>query len=670
MDTRAYRPDIDGLRCFAVSAVVLSHAGLSWFAGGYVGVDVFFVISGYLITGILWAGLDDYPRSIAVFYERRARRILPALMVAVAATLVGGAFLLGPGQFAALGKSAIATTLFVSNLWFWRASGDYFAADVKMEPLLHTWSLAVEEQFYIVFPLLMALAARFARRRVLHLIVAVCLVSFALSVHAIATAREQTAFYLLQSRAWELGLGAVLALTNIPVPRRRAVIEVIALLAAAAILAPVFLYGPETPFPGLAALPPVLGTAVLIWLNRDTGNAVKSVLGLRPIVFVGLISYSVYVWHWPIIVFDKMLFGPPTILRALILIAASLAAGAASWWWVERPFRNSAGPLRTRSSVFKASGAAMAAMTVVALAIWVGHGFPQRLPPDVLRTFAAAKDIHPLSRSCRGPSRIGSESCRFGAAAHGKDADFLLWGDSHAGAVVPAVERAAQSVGKSGFIASLSGCPPLLHVDRLDLGPTHHCAAFNDEVLRFLQGRADMPVVILAARWALAAEGDRPDGAGEDALLKDRTLDLPSGDIDDNLAIFDAGMRDTVAAIRATGRQVVILGGVPEIGWPVPETLALSEMDGAPVPPAPTAEEVEMRNAPAVALFDALDAQPGVRFVSLTATFCNPDCAVRDAEARPVYVDDDHLSWSGANGYLAPLLIRTLWKSDGEAAVR
>ncbi len=160
METRAYRPDIDGLRCFAVSVVVLSHAGLPWFAGGYVGVDVFFVISGYLITRILWAGLDDYPRSIATFYERRARRILPALMVAVTATLAAGAFVLGPDQFAELGNSAIATTLFVSNLWFWDASRDYFAPSVRLAPLLHTWSLAVEEQFYIVFPLLMALTAR------------------------------------------------------------------------------------------------------------------------------------------------------------------------------------------------------------------------------------------------------------------------------------------------------------------------------------------------------------------------------------------------------------------------------------------------------------------------------------------------------------------------------
>src|SRR4029453_13234439 len=155
-----YRPDIDGLRCIAISTVVLSHSGLAWFKGGYIGVDVFFVISGYLITQILWAGLDNYPRSIAPFYDGRARRILPALMVATTATLAAGAYALGPRPFEGLARSAIATTLFVSNVWFSTLSGDYFAADVRLEPLLHTWSLAVEEQFYIGFPLMLALTAR------------------------------------------------------------------------------------------------------------------------------------------------------------------------------------------------------------------------------------------------------------------------------------------------------------------------------------------------------------------------------------------------------------------------------------------------------------------------------------------------------------------------------
>ena len=651
-----YRPDIDGLRCVAISTVVLSHAGFSWFAGGYVGVDVFFVISGYLITRILWAGLDDYPRSIATFYERRARRILPALMVAVAAVLVAGAVVLGPGAFERLARSAIATTLFVSNVWFWNSSSDYFGADVQVEPLLHTWSLAVEEQFYIVFPLILALTARAGRRYVRPLIAAICMVSFGFAEHALATGRPQAAFYLLQSRAWELGLGALLALTRVPLPGRQVVVEALALAAAAGIIAPVLLYDASTPFPGAAALPPVLGTAVLIWLNAGADSRVKAVLSLRPVVFVGLVSYSLYVWHWPIIVFDRILHGAPTLPRSLACVLLSVLAGAASWYFVERPFRSRSGPLRSRRAVFVVSGASMAAVTAVAAVIWAGGGLPARLPADAARAFAAADDVDPVSVRCRGPRMIGADACRFGATPAGGQADFLLWGDSHAGAVLPGVARAAEAAGKNGFLASKTGCAPLLHVDRLDEGPDHRCADFNDAVLRFLTGRADMPVVILAARWALAAEGTRSDKPGAGALLVDRARDLPSGRVADNFAIFDAGLRATVAAVRATGREVVILGSVPEIGWPVPEAVGEHLLHGTPLPAAPTAADVERRNARVLGVFRDLGDEAGVRVVPVTAAFCDPVCAVVDAEGRPVYSDDDHLSRTGAAGYLAPLL--------------
>jgi peptidoglycan/LPS O-acetylase OafA/YrhL len=650
-----YRPDIDGLRCIAISTVVLSHSGLAWFKGGYIGVDVFFVISGYLITQILWAGLDNYPRSIVTFYERRARRILPALMAATTVTLIAGAYALGPRPFEGLAQSAIATTLFVSNVWFSNLSGDYFAADVRLEPLLHTWSLAVEEQFYIGFPLMLALTARISRRLILPLIVGICIVSFALSVHALATGRMQAAFYLLQNRAWELGIGAVLALSRFRVPMRGVVVEAIALLAAAAILIPAVLYDEETPFPGLAAVLPCFGTAVLIWLNRDTNNLVKSALSMPPVVFIGLISYSLYLWHWPIIVYDKILHGDVTLLRSFVCIGLSVAAGTASWYVVERPFRKPTGLLRSRRAAFAASSASAVAVTALAAAIWLGDGFPGRLAADAARAFAAADDIDPLTTRCRGSAAIGSEACRIGGISAGRPADFLLWGDSQAGAVLPGVEQAAERAGKNGFVASMDACAPLLHVDRLDRGPGHHCAAFNDAVLDFLKGRDDIPVVMLAARWALVAEGTRPE-KGAHALLIHRTIALPSGRIEDNFPVFEAGIRELVAAIRATGRRVVLVGSVPEIGWSVPDRLGANLMHGLPLPDAPSADDVERRNERVLRTFAELAAAPGVDFVPLTARFCTPACAVVDSESRPVYVDDDHLTRTAATIYLASLL--------------
>ncbi|MFO1141849.1 MAG: acyltransferase family protein [Amaricoccus sp.] len=666
---RTYRPDIDGLRCVAILTVVLAHAGMPGLAGGYVGVDVFFVISGFLITRILWDELPGYPATLAGFYERRARRILPALMAAMAATLAAGFVALGPRAFAELARSAIATTLFVSNVLFWNTSSDYFGADVRLAPLLHTWSLAVEEQFYILFPLILALIARGGRRRALLAIAGICLVSFALSEHALLTGRQQAAFYLLHSRAWELGLGAALALGALPVLRGRLAAEAIALLAAAAILVPVLAYGSATRFPGLAALPPCLGTAALIWLHGSRGTAVRTALAWRPVVFVGLISYSVYVWHWPIIVFDRILHGEPTPLRSLACIALSLAVGAASWAWIERPFRRPWGPLHTRRAVFAASAAAMAAMTVTGAVISLSNGLPGRLPPVAARAFAAADDTSPLGDHCRGIARIGDTACRFGAQPAGEAADFLLWGDSHAGAVLPGVEAAAVRAGRNGFVVGQTACAPLLGVDRIDLGTDSRCSDFAAAVLKFLQGRDDMPVVILAGRWALAAEGSRSDEPERNALLAPRAGSLPSGTVADNLAVFRAGLADTVAAIRATGRRVVILGGVPEIGWSVPDVLGAHLMHGTPLPPAPTAGEVASRNARVDAVLAELAREPGVAVLPLAPIFCTPGCAVNDAEGRPLYVDDDHLSRTGAAEMLGGPIHDAVWGA-GAMAVR
>jgi peptidoglycan/LPS O-acetylase OafA/YrhL len=657
---RRHRPDIDGLRCVAIVPVVLAHAGFDVFSGGYVGVDVFFVISGFLITRILWDDLDTYPASLLNFYERRARRILPALTAAMAATLAAGFATLGPQRLAELGESAIATALFLSNVWFWNTSSDYFGADVRVQPLLHTWSLAVEEQFYLLFPLLMALVARAGRRWVLPVIGLISIGSLAMSQAALAGGRQEAAFYLLNNRAWELGLGAALALGRPPLPPGRWSAEILAVLAAALILVPVVTYDAATPFPGLATVPPCLGTAMLIWLNAGTENRVKAVLVWRPVVAIGLVSYSVYVWHWPIIVFDRVLNGEATPLRALAIVALSLATGALSWRFVEQPFRVPGGPLRGRGAAFLAAGAATAAVTVAGAAISLSGGLPGRLPPAAARAFAAADDLHPVSEDCRGAGKLGAAACRFGAPADGP-ANFLLWGDSHAGALLPAVERAAEAAGKSGFVASTTACAPLLGVDRVDSGPAHRCSDFNDAVLAFLEGRDDMPTVILAGRWALAAEGTRGEEPDRPALLADRARAMPSGRPADNLAVFEAGIAGTVAAIRASGRRVVILGSVPEIGWSVPEGLGESLLLGRPPPPAPDAEAVAARNARAEAILREQAAAPGVAFVPLAPTLCTPACAVADAAGRPAYSDAHHLSRTGAAELLAKPVGEGVW---------
>lgn len=667
---RRYRPDIDGLRCTAVLAVLLAHSGVPWFRGGYVGVDVFFVISGFLITRILWHDLDNSSASLLHFYERRARRILPALALMTTATLAAGCATLGPQRLVEVAQSAVASALLVSNVFFLRVVRDYFGTDILLQPLLHTWSLAVEEQFYLLFPLVLALIARAGRRRALPLIALICFVSFALAEHAIATGRQQAAFFLLHLRAWEIGVGTILAIACPRSPTNRTVIEALALLAAAAILLPLIVYDGTTPFPGHAALPPVLGAAALIWLNAGGRSAVGRALSWRPAVFVGRISYSVYLWHWPIMVFDRVMAGSPTTIRALICVALSLLVGAASWRWIERPFRDPAISLQGHQRVLSATGAMTALAVGVAGMIWFSDGLPGRISPEAMRAFAARSDIHPLRKQCRTVATLGAAHCRIGApVASEAPADFLLWGDSHAEALAAAIEVAGLQAGKNGFVTVLTGCAPLLHVDRINEGPPRRCSDYAAAVVDFLRHRDDMPVVILSARWGLSADGARSDEPSRRFVLASRSHGLPSGHSHDNLAIFREGISDTLSAIRATGRRTVILGSVPELGWSVPDSLGQSILLHRPAPDPPNAASIAARTARSDAVLRALVAS-GVTFVPLVPVLCTPVCAVTDPAGRPAYIDDDHMSRSGAVGLLAGLLRDAIWGKRMRTAAR
>ena len=283
-----YRADIDGLRAVAILPVIFYHAGFPGPSGGFIGVDVFFVISGYLITSIVAGEIANGRFSLVSFYERRARRILPALTAVILATIAVGWFVLLPTEMTGLGQSIVATAFFMSNVYF-TVTLDYFAPAAEFVPLLHTWSLAVEEQFYLFFPpLLMLLAAR-QWWRPLWIVAGLSLLSFAVAVVALPL-KPDWVFYLIFFRAWELGAGAMLALTSLQLPKGRLAKELLAAAGILAILIPVFTYDTSTPFPAAAALPPVLGTTILIWIGaRSGGSMVNTMLGYRAMVWIGLI---------------------------------------------------------------------------------------------------------------------------------------------------------------------------------------------------------------------------------------------------------------------------------------------------------------------------------------------------------------------------------------------
>jgi peptidoglycan/LPS O-acetylase OafA/YrhL len=352
----AYRPEIDGLRAISVVAVVLFHAEFAAFAGGFIGVDVFFVISGFLITRILIEENSRGDFSIWRFYERRARRILPALYVVMAASFVAALYILLPSGLVEFSRSAIATLLFLSNVYFWRYS-DYFAPSAAEEPLIHTWSLGVEEQYYLFFPLLVLLLWRLGPRRVALVIGAATLASLACA-EVLWRLQPEANFFLLPSRAWQLGLGSLGAFAwarTGGMPVRRSVGEAAAGAGLLLVLGSVFVLDESVPTPSLAGAPPVVG-ALLLLLFAKQGTFAARLLSLRPMVGIGLVSYSAYLWHQPLFAFTRIARQDPIGLpMTLLLCVLTFLLAWATLILVERPFRNRA--LLTRGQVFAGAAA-------------------------------------------------------------------------------------------------------------------------------------------------------------------------------------------------------------------------------------------------------------------------------------------------------------------------
>lgn len=334
--TFKYRADIDGLRAVAVVPVVLFHLGVPILQGGFVGVDVFFVISGFLITTIINEELDHRTFSLAKFYERRIRRILPALFVMMIAVALAGWVVLLPAEFKNFGQSLTATALFSSNLLFWFQGMDYFDGPADLKPLLHTWSLAVEEQYYIVFPLVLALVE--GKRSRLILFVLISAASFALSQWYLGT-RPSSAFYLPQSRCWELLAGSLVAVRFGRIRLSERVVNIATALGLILVLTPMFFYSVDTRFPGVTAIPPVLGTALILASGENV--SLFNVLQIPLFVLIGRLSYSLYLWHWPLIVLYKYYYVASTLSwsEQVGLFVASFGFAALSFVAVERPVK-------------------------------------------------------------------------------------------------------------------------------------------------------------------------------------------------------------------------------------------------------------------------------------------------------------------------------------------
>ena len=668
-----YRPDVDGLRAVAVVAVVLYHAGFASFSGGFVGVDVFFVISGYLITSLILPDITNGTFTLRSFYERRIRRLFPALFAVLTISSVFALWLLMPQELEDYGESVATATLFTSNFLFYTEHG-YFDGPAELKPLIHTWSLAIEEQFYILFPPFL-LALRNRPRRVLVQTTAALLVaSFVLS--AWQTGQQPAAgFYLLPSRAWELLLGSLLALGALPTPAGARISTLMAWAGLLLVGAAIVFIDRSTPFPGLAALLPCAGTALIIHAGARHRGSANKLLSARPVVFIGLISYSLYLWHWPVFVFAKhYLVRELTTLESLLLIAAAVLVSVASWRYIERPFRGSRGLLSQRR-LFRIAFASAAALALFGIVSDQTNGLPQRLHPDIALVVNVDSLAARFDDACGGisPSELQlARLCTIGPPS--VEPSFVVWGDSHAATNLAAIEPWANASRRRGIVAVQNGCAPLLDTGRVVYDPNRPCREFAAAMMELISRHPQIALVVLSARWAWHAEGvPYKRESGSPVYLQDTHARADNSQ--ENRTVFRRGLERTVQALTSLGRDVTFIGSVPEIGWDVPNTYAKSARFGRSLAFEPTVAEFRERQRTVDEVFADLVRRYRVRLLPVHQRFCSGKSTGKrsntssdkssDKRCRAIedgyllYIDGDHLSLRGTKK-LEPAL-RTLF---------
>lgn len=603
-----YRPDIDGLRAIAVLAVMAYHLGFRPAPGGFVGVDVFFVISGYLIGALVFADVRAGQFSFMRFYVRRIRRLFPALFVMLAATGLASAWVLYPETYHDFGESLAAAVASTSNIYFWLTS-DYFDTASLTNPLLHTWSLSVEEQFYLVFPPLALAIVRFAPKHAGRVMLLVGAASFACYAASTLFAPE-AAFYLLPNRAWELALGIYLAVTPALMfkPALRTPVAVSGLILIGASI----LFFKEE-LAGLAPVPACIGAAMIIAAQRGGGNWVSAALSWRPLVFTGLISYSLYLWHWPIIVLYQYRFGETflALTEKLELAGVIFALSVLSWLFVERPFRRGSSPT---SRVFYAAGAGAAVIAVAAFAIVVSQGFPRRFDADVVRLASYLeyrRDLNADDQVCllNGTREVFADFDQARCLRRAPDRpNILLVGDSHAANLR---EGLTAVLPRANIMqATATQCRAVV---RGRLRDAAGCRALMDFLYREYLPHNRVDLLVLAGRWS-PADGE--------------------------------AVAETLRELEDMRVPVVVIGPFPRYQGAVPQLVALARQDRDPTLPQ---RRLRPRAHLADHEFRVMTERLGVRYASAYDVLCpQHQCIQLSQTGVPLQHDYGHLTREGS----------------------
>lgn len=660
---RHYRAEVDGLRAVAVLPVMLFHAGVELIPGGFLGVDVFFVISGYLISRILLDELERGTFSLLSFYERRARRILPALFVVMAVTFPLAYWLSPPDAFESYLGSLRATALFFSNIHFWQSIG-YFNPAAEEQPLLHTWSLGVEEQFYILFPLLLWLVWRFARRYLLLIFSGLALFGFAFCLLQVSQSRE-AAFFLLHARAWELFAGVIVTIlerkTDVSALRSTITAKALAVLGLILVIAGFFLVSGADDVPGWPTLWPVAGTFLILLFAKEHGPTGR-VLAARPIVALGLISYGAYLWHHPLYAFARLYnINKPELPLMLALTLLAIGLAVLTYHLVEKPFRDR----ETISRQLVLLLAPLAILLVVTVGQWgiVRNWSETRIDQEQL-----AQVFPPLYKtaSCawREPD-IDAPDIRFCAiGASGLIRPVVVWGDSHAQALIGEMDRALKQRGISGIYVDSTKClrlPGVYTFNKRIQREARACLELQERAYKVV-AELEPSAIIVHMRWTMRLfplPGAGPsvgfaNGEGGVEVEDERQLAALGSDGNWN--------KDVEAKTRAVNdffsklagiAPVVLVGPVPEVGWHVGNRNFKSMIvRGETAPDITTSSAVfRSRNESALAILDTVAKQQRLRRVEPSTLFCDamvPGRCVAQRAGISYYSDDDHLSQTGA----------------------
>lgn len=540
-----YRSDIDGLRAIAVLSVVLFHLDIGIFSGGFVGVDVFFVISGYLITKILIKDAQENNSfSLRNFYERRAKRILPAYFVVAFVTSLASFYIMMPYDFFEYGKSLLGSVLFISNFVFLKET-DYFAGDSAIKPLLHTWSLSVEEQFYIFFPIFFILLFRFFKKNITIFLFLFCTFSFLLACFLVYKFPDAT-FFLLPTRAWEFLIGACLATTHISNMKWEKWSAHFSILGLLLIAFPVLFFDEGIIFPGFNALYPCAGTALIIYFGYTSKgyNKIAKAISWKPLNLIGLMSYSLYLWHWPIIALFTYYYGDLSTSQKVSIFLGSLFVSYFSLKFIEKPFRSKESP--SPKFIFFGSLSGVLLFSVIGLTIVGNNGFEERF---------VANDIEYEPLDVR--RKNARESYRYGECFFGREhsiieydrekclkfddkkINYLLFGDSHAAHLWPGLQS---SLTNYNFLQlNYGGCRATVGVNTAG---TEGCEIINNILFNDVISDDRLDGVIIAGRWS-------------------------SNDVD--------GLKRTLAFLKHRDIKVLIVGPVMEYTRNLPEILLYSK---------------------------------------------------------------------------------------------